>query len=294
MEGDKIKERVFESRGPTRKIFRNKVNELLKEKLITEIKTSDHRSHYYSITPWGICYFIKSEHLRDPLKVTASHRRKIFYILETFATHYVKPYKSEIFQYRKLDFNNLYWRLAPDIIDGHDLGEEIPYVFADFKESKFTGLQFWLTISFIEGVKLPIANFMFKKEGIIVSELGQREETFSEYTSIKLSEEQFHHYFSNMLIFLTVYFHAKLEHSSILRGIKAREITAKRTRRKPDIDIYLKNLQYYRKIPDDFLQILFIFNNSLTKIIKKETDSFESFVSTINQTQYDKPVKLTN
>jgi len=292
IENNQSKEKILEFAGPTRKVFRNNVKELLKNKLITEIKTSDHRSHYYSITPWGICYLIKSEYLRDPQKVTNPERRKIFYILETFATLYVKPYKSEIFRYRTLNFNNLYWRLAPEIIDGHDLGEEMPYTFTNFEESKFVGLQFWLDVSYTEVTKLPIANFRFNENEIVVSELGQREGAFSEYIPIKLNEEQFHHYFANMLIFLTVYFHAKLEHDSILRGIKTRKTMAKRVRCKPDIDDYLEGLQYYRKIPDDFLQILFIFNNSLVKIIKKENNSFESFIHTINQTQYDKPIKL--
>ena len=61
----------------SRKIFSTYFEHLLKLKLITQIKSRDKRSKFYSITPWGICYLLKYADYVSP-KLT----KKIFKILE--------------------------------------------------------------------------------------------------------------------------------------------------------------------------------------------------------------------
>ena len=81
----------------SRKIFSTYVDYLLKFKLITLIKSSNKKSKFYSITPWGICYLLKHADY-----VLPELTEKIYEILEMFATKNVKPYPSGIFHNKKI------------------------------------------------------------------------------------------------------------------------------------------------------------------------------------------------
>jgi len=277
-------EKVLEDIGPSRKKFRTYVNDLLKEKLITEINSSNKKSHFYSITPWGICYLIKSEYFRDPLKVTNPNRTRIFEILEMFATKYVKPYKSEVFENEKFDFTKFYWRLAPKVIDGHDIGGEMPIIFGDYNESIFGGINFFLPISYQSEIKIPIADFKFKDEVITVVEWGKRPDPISGNFLLKLSEEQFHHYLANLLICLTVYFHAKFEHDSAIRRIENWKSLSKRTRRKMKQNTS-KEFEF-ENYTDDFLKILFLFNHQISQILTVQSELISGLGQTLSQAQF--------
>jgi hypothetical protein len=237
------------------------------------VKTSDKRSKYYSITPFGICYLIKSEEFRDPDKIIVRDQKKIFPILETFATRYV-TYKSEISEKAKFDFKDFYEKLVKNVIDEHDIGEEMPYIFSNFDfDSQLERLEFSFEFYVESPTKIILANFKdIGQAEIILSELGQKEGViFSKYESIKLSEEQFHHYLSSLLMLLTVYFHFQIRHLFIpsRKGIK-------------------KEIPDYKNLPDYILQILSIFNLFIGKRIKEEAEYMENFTQIINQTQVKK------
>lgn len=257
--------------GISRKIFQKHQKELLTEKLITRVKTSDKRSKYYSITPFGICYLIKSEYFTDPMKITVKMQKKIFPILETFATRYV-TYKSEISEKGKFDFKEFYDKLVKNVIDEHDIGEEIPHIFSSFDfDSQLERLEFSFEFYVESPMKIILANFKdMGKSEIILSELGQKEGViFSKYESIKLSEEQFHHYLASLLLLLIVYFHFQIRHLFIPSN-------------------YKKEIHDYKNLPDYILQILSIFNLFIGKRIKEEAEYMEKFTQIINQTQVKK------
>ena len=250
----------------SRKIFQRYRKELLEEKLITVIPTSDKRSTYYSITPFGICYLIKSEYFRDPDKITVKQQKKIFPILETFATRYVIPYRNELFQKEKFDFKDFYKKLIKNVIDTHDIGEEMPFIFSNFNHDyQLERLEFAFEFYVESPTKFVIANF--KKLGqseILLNELGQKQGIF--YESIKLNEDQFHQYLASLLLLLIVYFHFQIRYSFNA----SRKITK-------------KEISDYTNLPGYILKILSMFNSFIGKRINEEAEYMQNFTQIINK-----------
>lgn len=238
----------------SRKIFQRHQKELLKEKLIIRIPTSDKRATYYSITPFGICYLIKSEYARDPDKIIVRQQKKIFPILESFAKKYTIPYRSEIFEKEKFDFTDFYKNLKKSI-DDHDIGEEMPYIFSNFDyDSQLERLEFSLELFFDSPTNIILANFKdIGQSEVLLSELGQRSGMVSRYKPIKLNEDQFYQYLSRLLLSLIVYFHFQI-----------------------------RGLSDYSNLPEIIMRILIIFNHPIEKNIIEQANRIKKFVNETN------------
>lgn len=286
VKGEQI-EKVLDIEGPKRGKFREYVKELSKEKLITEIKTNDNRTKDYSITPLGICYLIKSEYFGDPLKITLANQKKIFPILESFATRYVKQYNSDVFENEKFDFTDIFYHFAMNGLDSHDIGEEMPIVFSNYTESQFGGIEFFISIDYNPEIKIPVARFKINDEIITISEWGKRIGLISGYFPFELNEEQFHHYLANLLICLTVYHHAKSDYRSTTDIINSWRRQEKRSRRKKKIDIEKEFKEFYN-YSDDFLKILFLFNRQILKILNTQFELADGVAQILNQAQFKK------
>ena len=85
-------------------IFNDYKDELLSNRYITQLRTSDQRSHYYTITPYGIAYLMKN------YNVTPTNIKRIFKILLFF-------YDGQLIKHGFLQKNKIDKKLTMKILD---------------------------------------------------------------------------------------------------------------------------------------------------------------------------------
>ena len=247
--------------GISRKIFQRNLKDLLEEKLIIRISTKDNRSNYYSITPFGICYLIKSEYFRDPDKILSKEQTRIFAILETFVSKHI-AHNSELFDKNELDLTKFYDDVILNVADPYEIGDEMPYVLSNFDyDSQLQSLNFSFEIWGDSFMKIPLANFRFvDKDKNEFIEIGQK-------NTILISDDKFHQYVSRLVICLIVYFHFQIRtiHPTTKKILNNNEILN------------------YKDLPEKISQILFIFNQYVVKIFNKHISNINSFTQLINQ-----------
>lgn len=272
--------------NPGRKKFRTHLNKLLEEKLIIRVITNDKRSKFFSITPYGICYLINSLEFNDIPRIKNPNRTTIYKILETFASRYVKPYKSHVINNNQKDFENFYQRVIT-IDDEEGLGEYMPDIFSSFKNSRYVGKQFFIPLSVHSEIDVPIARFYFRdlnpmwdEKGIEVSELGHTVGKKRKSYSTILDDEQFHHYLASLLLYFTLYFQAKIDFDV---NFEWRKNAKNKTITKELLDKLI-----VKKYPEEFLQILLSFNNQILNILCEQTDLVKGLHESMNKIQFNK------
>ena len=286
--GKEIKS-VRKETGPSRKIFRRHLPELLKKKLLTRIKTKDERSKYYSITPLGICHLIKSEEFFDGIKYRWPERFYVFLALETFAVPNVKPFHSIIFEGQKFNFGNLWDNLVK--IESLSIREEMVHVFQNF-ETNDNRVTFYLTYGYDINNKIRLASFSINDDTISVYELGK----FSGpvygdplYKSLELDEEQFHNYLANLLICALLYDYTAAKFDMYQNWVNRDKEIAKRNRKKPRLRNRIKNIEeLFNEIPEEYLKVLYLFNHHISNIVTKQEKLMDGFSEKLNQIQFKK------
>jgi len=268
--GKEIKS-VRKETGPTRKIFRKYLPELLEEKLLTRIKTKDNRSKYYSITPLGICHLIKSEEFFDGVKYPKPERYNAFLTLETFATPNVKPFKSIIFEGQKFNFTNLWDNLIK--ILSLSIREQMVHVFQNF-ETMDNRVMFYLTNGYDTINKIRLANFSINDNIITVNEFGRYSGPVygdPSYKPLELDEEQFHNYLANLLICALLYDSTVAQFDMYQNWIIQDIQTAKINRKKPRLKDRIKNIEeLFDEFPEEYLKVLYLFNHHVSNIVSKQ------------------------
>jgi len=88
----------------SRDVFNDYKEELLSNRYITQLRTSDQRSHHYTITPYGIAYLMKN------YNVTPTNIRRIFEILLFF-------YDGQLIKYGFLQKNKIDKKLTMKMLD---------------------------------------------------------------------------------------------------------------------------------------------------------------------------------
>ncbi len=286
--GKEIKS-VRKETGPTRKIFRKYLPELLKEKLVTRIRTNDNRSKYYSITPLGICHLIKSEQFFDGIKYRWPERYYVFLTLETFAAPKVKPFNSIIFEGQKFNFTNLWEKLIK--IQSLSIREQMVHVFQNF-ETMDNKVMFYLTNGYDINNKIRLANFSISDDTITVNEFGRYGgPVYSDlsYKPLELDEEQFHNYLSNLLICALLYDDTVARFDMYQNWITRDQETAKRNRKKPRLKDRIKNIEeLFDEIPEEYLKVLYLFNHHVSNIVNKQEKLMNGFSEKLKQVQFKK------
>jgi len=271
---------------PGRKKFRMHVNELLQEKLITRIITNDKRSKFFSITPWGICYLINSLEFEDIPRIKKPNHITIFKILETFATKYVKPYKSHVINNNQMNFENFYENFISKFWEKGWIEEEIPNVFSSFKSSIYAGTQFFIPLSVHSEIEMPIAKFEVKnyegypwnKKGIEITELGHSVGDNKKVFSTILNDEQFHHYLAIILLYFTIYYHVKIDSDY---NIGQRENSKKKM-----TEEQILNKLTIKRYPEEILQILLSFNSQISNLLEEQSNLVKELHQSLNQLQF--------
>ncbi|MEX0597681.1 MAG: hypothetical protein WD512_14410 [Candidatus Paceibacterota bacterium] len=246
IEGQKKEERfptrTRTEKSPSRKIFRTHLKELLNEKLLVRIKTSDKRSKYYSITPLGICHLIKSELFYEPPKYDLwPEKINVFFTLETFAFPNVKPYRSIIFENEKFfSYDTDLWGDLKKLNMEISFRNQIAHVFSNIDTDE-NGFRFYVTNGYWLEYRIQLANVDFtydefyEDDGKVIQvwnpistdqnkvkntkngnhnnliriielnkKIGQLYGDI-DYKPLMLDDDQFHHYLANLLICAFIY-----------------------------------------------------------------------------------------
>lgn len=268
-----IRKRIEKS--PGRKIFRTQIQELLEEKLLVRIHTSDDRAKWYSITPLGICQLIKSEEFFDGIKLPMPERYFVILVLMSFAIPNVKQYESLIFEKQKF-FNSDtdFWE---DLIKtGMSIREELPHVLSniDIEINKFS---FNVTNGFYEENNIPLAKGKFIEENLIqVIELNKKSGVIRgdpNYNPLSLDEEQFHHYFANLLMCALIYDYTV----ATFDNIQNKHLKQTRRGKSPIKETSKEFSKKWVKYPEYFQRIAALFSKHATKIVSEQTTLMSDF-----------------
>lgn len=300
-ENDKEITRTRKEEGPSRKIFRIHLKELLIEKLLTRIKTSDKRSKYYSITPLGIIHLIKygEDKFYFDYKYPWPEKINVIQTLQTFAQQNVKPYKSVVFEKEKFFHSDI--DLWDDVAKwlGISLRKLMPHVFSNVEitqeniYSKFgiNLFEFFITNGYYGTNKINLASFDFEnKDFVKIRELDRPITSYGfkvglKYEPLKLDDEQFHHYLANLMLCSLIYDYGMLEYD--LSKLKIRNFL-KKEKRKAEQDATVKFTNELKELPEYFLRILFLFSKHISRLTKNQYELTSGYSEKLNEIQFIK------
>lgn len=188
----------------SRKIFLGYKDYLLKRKFITQIKSSDKRSTYYSITPLGICHLQNEPFFSD--RIGSWEAKQVMRIIETFLNKQT-TFKSKILGPEKFDFEHI-WNRLNFVEDEHDIRECLDAVFMDLIsiDDRKAVILFPIALN----VNCKIAEFTFWKDSISLQE-SLVPLYFQREPALGLTEEEFHYCFAVYVLALLCYYMVKLE-----------------------------------------------------------------------------------
>jgi len=305
-ENGKEKTRTRIENGPSRKVFRTYLPELLKEKLLVRIKTKDNRSKYYSITPLGMIHLIKSEMFYDGMRYPHPERNYVILTLQTFAERNVKPYHSVIFENQ--NFFNYEINLLDDLFKHTkmEFRRLVPHVFTNVNivqenmQSKFfiNYFEFFVTNGFSPVNKYLLATFDFDDEKHVkVTELDKslmnsfiHDEKDLDYQGLSLDEEQFHHYLANLMLCSYIY---DSSIGSFDLDIIFNKQLSKLKKRTPHLEKRKTFGEENSDFPEYFLRILLLFSKHISRLSQNQYELTTSFSKKLNSMQF-KQTKVSN
>ncbi|MBT3762195.1 MAG: hypothetical protein HOF89_06420 [Candidatus Nitrosopelagicus sp.] len=273
--------------SPGRKSFRTHLSELLNQKYLTKIPKNDNRANWFSISPLGICALVQSEFSFDGLKLHTPDGYYMILTLMSFAIPNVKQYTSLIFGKAKFfDHSNDLW---VDLINSEiSIREELPHVLSNI-ELTDNGFNFFVTNGYYEENRLPLAKVSFghdqfdKKGNIIrtnliqVIELNKKFDRYgdSDYAPLLLDDEQFHHYFSNLILCSLIYDNI-VARFDMIRSVKKKQ-SSSITKSQKQISKTFSEL--WNLYPDYFQFIVSLFSKHAIQITSSQAELMTDFIS---------------
>ena len=292
--------RIRKENGPSRKIFRMYLKELLKERLLTRIETKDKRSKYYSITPLGIVHLIKygEDEFYFDYKYRWPERINVIQTLQTFAQQNVKPYKSIIFG------NEKFFQYDTDLWDwlakwlGMSLRNLIPHVFTNVEitqehiSSKYiiNMLEFFVTNGHYKNNKVSLVHFDFKiKEFVNIKELNRPKYTtfgrsYKDSYELQLDDVQFHHYLANLMLCSLIYDYGMLLYD-LDKKRNRKQTLHKKINTTYEFDWLREDTT---EIPEYVLKILILFSKHVFELTKEQYELSLGFKEEIHKIQFIK------
>lgn len=285
------------TKEPSRKIFRTYIKELLDEKLLVRINSSNKRSKYYSITPLGVIHLMRIK-LVGRGKYTRSELKSIILILQKFAQQNVKPYNSIIFGKEKFfgngtDFFNDLEKWWP-----YSYMKPAGYLFSDVvlrlentkSEYPKDFLEFFILNGYYRGNKIWLADFYMKENVVNVDELkpaiyGSNSTFYPKSTELRLDDEQFHHYLANLILCSLIYLSAMMWYD--LLGMQVQRFNIE------DMGMSFPNMykEFNNKMkdsPEYFLRILVLFSKHILYYTKSQYELTTNFKDKLNKIQFIK------
>lgn len=253
--------------GPSRKIFSERKNELLKRKLIWEISPTKERGKFYSITPLGICSlgYIESGYYFENL----------FKILETFAIKYTAPYKSYVFGNEKINFKNFVTDLfSNDKKIIKDLLDQFLEIL-DSVDTRDAGIFVSLPLRTRGNFEFSIANIFLTDNEIKLAEYSSP--PYAEH--IGLNDIQFYQYLAKLLLCLLVYSNSYEEHGWSIMYLEHMKLEGK----KPNFTDILPTLSDNT----NFKQITFMIHRAVQTIFEFSKKEMDYFSNTLKKVQFE-------
>jgi len=271
---DKIPDQVDHVKGlgkkSSRKIFRGYKDFLLNRKLITQIKSSDKRTIYYSITPLGICHLQNEPFASD--RISRWEAKQVMRIIETFLNKQT-TFKSKILGPEKFDFEHI-WNRLNYVEDEHDIRECLDAVFMDL--ISINDREAVISFPIAPNVNCKIAKFIFWKDSISLEE-SLVPLYFQRELPLKLTEEEFHYCLAVYILALLCYFMAKGEIDSYV------SISASRKARGKPIQDLQHTLEKIGIYDEEITRLIILFNNYFKEYLDKSLTNIDSLNYTIKQ-----------
>ncbi len=282
---DKIPDKVGHVKGLgkeySRKIFLGYRDLLLKRKFITQIKSSDKRTTYYSITPLGICYLQNEPYASD--RIGSWEAKQVFRIIETFLNKQT-PFKSKILGPEKFDFEQI-WNRLNYVEDEHDIREFLDFVFMELisVNDRDAVISFPITRT----VNCKIAEFAFWKDSISLQETLSPLD-FQRELPLELTEEEFHYCFAVYILAVQCYFMVKSEIDSYV------SISASRKARGRPIKDLQNKLEKIGMYDEEITRLVILFNNYFKEFLDKSLTNIDSLNYTIKQFHNEIPARISS
>ena len=266
------------------RFFRSYKNLLLKKRLIVQLQGSNKRTKYYSITPLGICFFVKNNGYGLHGKLV----EKTLKILNAFY-HESTP---KIFNVKKkFNFENMINRLSNKKPD-HNIGKIINnflYHKIEYSESPLEKDSYNIAVRYSISFNLEniIARFALRNneikfyqnlivpEGLLVTDY--------------LTEKDFHIYLSTFLLYGICYYRIKIHFENF---VSSRKFTKIDDLKFSDYDYELDKIKKFDK---DSLKLVILMNDYFLKLLGDDDEiktQLEFFQNKMHE--YDggeKPVK---
>jgi len=282
---DKIPDQIGHVKGLgkeySRKIFLGYRDRLLKRKFITQIKCSDKRSTYYSITPLGICHLQNEPYASD--RIGRWEVKQVFKIMETFLNKQT-PFKSKILGPEKFDFEHI-WNRLNYVEDEHDIRECLDSVFMDL--ISINDREAVISFPITRTINCKIAEFAFRKDSISLQETLSPLD-FPRELPLELTEEEFHYCFAVYVLAILCYYLVKSKidsYVSISASRKAREEPIK------DLQDMLEKIGMY---DEEITRLVILFNNYFKEFLDKSLTNIDSLNYTIKQFHNEIPARISS
>lgn len=244
----------------TSDFFRKHKGQLLKERLIVKLPSSDKRSKNYSITPLGICFLVKNRRIG----LRGEFLKKTFKIINSF---YVQPIPKIFGTKNKFDFQDTINKLLMKNIDSSlidvinkFLYHQIEYSKSSFDDSYYVFIRYQISFN-LENI---IARFVLRKdeikyfENIVVKENPTPDK--------RLNEKQFHAYFATFLLYGIFYQVIKFHFDAF---ISLRKINGVYDFKFSDYDYKLEKIKKYDK---KLLELVIMLNGYFSKLLSDDSE----------------------
>lgn len=253
--------------GPSRKLFSQNATELKRRNLICEISPFKERGVYYSITPLGICNFQHQFPFIPRVK-----------ILETFATKYTPPYKSNIFGSEKINFKGYVNYLPNNQQNIKDLNAIFWSILQSLNVNE-NGIIISLPIPSRGNFNLDFSRLDFENEEIKLIEYAGNE--FS--TNIQLNEFQLYQYLSKLILCMLVYIHAYDEHGWSVLYQEHMKLEGKKPHSTDINPTIFEN--------EIFKQVTFFIHRTVQNLFDGVKKDMNYFSNTLNDIQFEVEIK---
>lgn len=197
-------------------------------------------------------------------------------ILTTFAIPNVKSYRSIIFDDQKfLSYEDDLWG---DLVRIQDISlrHEIIHVFTNL-DTTGEEIIYYVTNGIFEENRVILARCLFNADKSIISELDKKSGSVygnPEYCPLELDDEQFHHYFANLMILSLIYDYAISDFNNEKIFYEKKQKRRISRRGPTPIPLFIKQLNNY---PPYFIEILSLFSKHVFNIVENQYSLLTDF-----------------
>jgi len=249
----------------TSRFFRKHKDQLLKERLMVQLRSSDKRTKYYSITPLGICFLVKNR----GYGLHGELPKKILKILYLFCDQTIIK-NAKIFGTKKFDFHDIDKKLFATETNYRvtKLINELLYHWVEYSKSPFGDNTYYVSVKYPVSFNLEniIARFVLRDNEIKYFENFVVKEDPIPIPTDYMDEKTFHAYLSMFLLYGICYYTIKSHFDDF---ISARKSIGVDDFKFSDYDYELDKIKKYDK---KLLELVILLNEYFSKLLSDENE----------------------